>query len=149
MLDLGRHHLEACLMFWQARPSTAEDNDRAMRDVALAKRIGEVIDKEYPGHYFRTEVDSKGGVVQIKHPLMPPHLFYVIKLKKLASDPGFTLVKRAAGELLERVNQRRGRRNEADWHDARQKHWRSMNGLLTERNWMTGETRYRLPDEWK
>lgn len=134
---------------WHTNWSSEDEKKKAISDVALARQIGEVIDRTYPGHYFRVDVDSKGGVVQIRHPLMPPHLFFVIKLNTLASDPGFITVKRAAGELLERVNQRRGRRHEAEWSDARTKHYRSINGMLTERNWMTGETRFRLPDEWQ
>jgi hypothetical protein len=134
---------------WLAKYSDRTEKDKAFRDVMLATTIGQVAEKEYPGHHFRVDYESDHGIVTLTHPLAPKNTFYVIKLRDLASDPGYKSVKKAAGELLERAFQPRGKRREEDWAAERKRNHRAIHGMLTERNWVTGETRYVLPSEWQ
>jgi hypothetical protein len=131
-----------------ATPSDLETRDETLRDVKLAKAIGEHLEREYPGYLFRVTYESRQGIVRITLPtLLPPGYGYTVKLAQLASDPGWTLIRKAGGELLERFHLRRGRRNSDEWDDARKKYDRISRGVLKEWNFKTGESRFVLPSE--
>lgn len=97
-----------------------EDDARALRDLELAKKIGEHLNKHYPNHYWRTRVDSKQGIAGVREDILLPETFWrVIKLADLFSDPHWRCVTLAGGEILERFRLERGRRKEDQWREVR------------------------------
>jgi hypothetical protein len=132
---------------YDASEHTPDEADRAARDMVAAKRIGEVLEKHYPGHYMRVEVDSEGGIARVIHPLLPPSWCYVIHLADLKSDPGMRTVMRAGGELLERFNIPRTRYNRDRYREASTKHAKLARGIYDlEFNIDTGKVRRHIPD---
>jgi hypothetical protein len=71
-------------------------------DFALAKEIAELLEKEHPGHMWAVTADHRNGVVDIKNLRLSERWGIVIKIATLATDPQRAIVKRYAGELLER-----------------------------------------------
>lgn len=138
------------MQIWKADVSeeaSPEEKARALRDVGLAKRIGEHLDLTYPGHFFMVKVDSRNGVAQISFPLMPQGFYYVVHLSRLNADPGMKCITKAGGELLERFFIPRGRYRSDLWSEASTKYRRVKHGLLTEHNWKTGQKKFVLPQE--
>lgn len=85
-------------------PHTGVDRFAAA-DVAMAKRIGAVLERHYPSHPWLVEVTHAQGVAYLSLPIiMHKQRKYVLHLDRLAVDPGFRSVIRAAGEILERHN---------------------------------------------
>lgn len=77
-------------------------------DMRIAKEVAQVLVKTYPGYSWLVNAESKQGVVYFKIPeLMGATLAYVIKLGEFG-DLTPKLVAACAGELLERMNLRRG-----------------------------------------
>ena len=70
-------------------------------NIALAKRIWEVLQFHYPGHYWVTGANHEQGIVRIEFPMftMWP---YILKIADLKADPGMKQVVDAGGEILER-----------------------------------------------
>lgn len=74
-------------------------------DVALAKRVGAVLEQHYPSQPWYVEVNHAQGVVLLSLPIiMRKNQKFVLHISRLASDPTLRAVVRAAGELLERHN---------------------------------------------
>lgn len=132
---------------WKATYNSEDEKDLALRDVALAKSIGEHLEKHYKGHFFRVTVESAHGIARISHPLLPVGWAYTIKLHDLFSDPGMKCVTKAGGELLERFYLRRGKRRQDHWEEASQKYYRIKHNMLREWDMTTGERRFILPPE--
>lgn len=138
------------MLLWKAdvaEQATPDEQARALRDVALAKRIGEHLERQYSGHVFRVEVDSHGGIAKISHPLLPQTWCYVVHLSRLDADPSMKCITKAGGELLERFFQPRGRRRSDLWDEASSKYHRMKHGILSETNWKTGRRKLILPQE--
>jgi hypothetical protein len=136
---------------WRADTSsdnTLEEQQQAVRDITIAKRIGEHLDSHYPSHKFRVDVDSPQGIAKISHPLLPKRWFYVIKLSELFMDPGLKCVMRAGGELLDRFNMPRGRFNRDLWREASTVTYANLkHGIFElEYNAKTGQVRKVIPD---
>ena len=78
-------------------------------DLALAKRITDKLEKEYPGYLWGVLFNEEGGVVQIvnesvQHPLRTNELYaFTLYLKRFDTDPDMKCVVRAGGEILERA----------------------------------------------
>jgi hypothetical protein len=83
-------------------------------DFDLAKELGELLDKTYPGHMWAVTADHHNGVVDIKNLRLSERWGIVVKISTLATDPQRVIVKRLAGELLERYRVARGKFNVAD-----------------------------------
>lgn len=77
-------------------------------DMMLTKRIMETLCKHYPGHLWEVCVNSEGGVVIIKNFRISFAYGMVLHLRNIYLDPSLKRVIRAAGELLERANLKRG-----------------------------------------
>lgn len=90
----------------------------AKADLALARRIGEVLQFHYPGHAFMVQVMHGQGIATINIPILMGQWQHVIKLYDLKSDPGMKSVVRAAGEILERYKMPRQGFSMAEWGDA-------------------------------
>lgn len=74
-------------------------------DLALTKRIADVLERHYAAHPWMIKVSHAQGVVQLALPLiMKQNQCYVLHIGALKADPGLRAVMRAAGEILERFN---------------------------------------------
>lgn len=137
---------------WHADTSpeqTAQERARELNDVALAKKIGEHIERHYPGHWPRIEVNSEGGVIRLFIPhLLPANWGYTIKLSEFNSDPSMKCVTRGFGELLERFHQPRGRISRDERRQAAKDYASISRGVFPiELNMKTGRVRKVLPAE--
>lgn len=86
--------------------------------VVLAKRIGDLLERKYPGWAWAIEVDERGGVTNIKSLRLSGQWGYRIKTALIQDDPQLKRVLMGAGELLERFRQRRGRYDLDRWREA-------------------------------
>jgi hypothetical protein len=84
-------------------------HDRNQTDLALAKAIGEALQRHYHFAVFSVGVDSAKGMAWVQVPDLDVDVYW-IRLKDLASDPGFRKAVMGAGELLERYGVPRDRR---------------------------------------
>lgn len=73
------------------------------KDLALTKRIADVLERHYPGHPWMVQVSHVQGVAYIKLPiLMKRNQAYILHIDRMAMDPSLRCVMRAGGELLEK-----------------------------------------------
>ncbi|MGH2721615.1 MAG: hypothetical protein ACRDJO_08435 [Actinomycetota bacterium] len=79
-------------------------------DLAMAKRLAEVLDKHYPGHTWAVNVDSKQGIATVQNLRLSGRWGFYLKLRDLTyHDEIEREAMRAGGELLERYGLQRGR----------------------------------------
>lgn len=143
-----RHRRPAWSKVWDEDGDTEEDKRIARREAEYAMRIGNHITMHYPGVLFIVEPNFRGGIVRVKHPLLPVKWGYTLFLSELNSDPGLKCVTRACGELLERFHLPRGRYRQDLWSEARQKHWRTTAGIMPRKvDPKTGKSTAYLPPE--
>lgn len=72
-------------------------------ELAICKRIGELLGKHYPGHPFMVEVNFVQGLAHISIPVLLGNWAYLLKLDNIANHADFTsAVVKAGGEILER-----------------------------------------------
>lgn len=83
--------------------------------VLLAKRIGDTLERLYPGWLWAIEVDERGGVTNLKSLRLSGQWGWRMKTKDIQDDPKLRRVVMGAGELLERFGQKRGRYNLDAW----------------------------------
>ena len=75
------------------------------RDLALTKRMAEVLERHYPGHPWMVQVSHAQGVAYVKLPiLMKRNQAYILHIDRMAMDPSLRCVMRAGGELLEKYS---------------------------------------------
>jgi hypothetical protein len=87
------------------RPEDGSADAHAGADLALTKRIAEVLERHYPSHPWMVEVTHAQGVAYISLPIvMKRNQKFVLHTDRLKSDPGLRAVVRAGGEILERHN---------------------------------------------
>jgi hypothetical protein len=87
-------------------------------DTWIARRIAELLVQHYFGYSWQVVAESRQGIVYFAIPdLMGPTLKWVIRLAQY-SDLTPDLIKRSAGELLERMGLRRGQMDPAEYHAA-------------------------------
>lgn len=82
-----------------------EDNPHAMVEIETARWVGELLNRYYPGHpwYVEVQIQARGGVIKIQlKPFMGDKHWYVVKMSDAISDPSGHLIRRGAGEILER-----------------------------------------------
>ncbi len=90
--------------FGYERPD-GEQDPHAGHDLALTKRIAEMLERHYPSHPWMVEVSHAQGVAFISLPIiMRRNQRFVLHTDRLKSDPGLRAVIRAGGEILERHN---------------------------------------------
>ena len=82
-----------------------------LADKILAKNIGEILHRHYPGHLWAIHVDSEGGVVNIRNLRVSFLYGYVFHIKNLYPFDSQVVRKvvNAGGELLERAAIVRGK----------------------------------------
>lgn len=89
-----------------------------MRDLTLAGRIAEEVEKHYPGHPWKIEVSTEYGIVQIRlQGLMNRHS-YNCHVSALETDPHMKQLINGCGELLERYGLSRAKYSRDDFHAA-------------------------------
>lgn len=82
---------------------TGEVDPYLARDLALTKRMAEVLERHYPGHPWMVQVSHAQGIAYIKLPiLMSRNQAYILHIDRMAMDPSLRCVMRAGGELLEK-----------------------------------------------
>lgn len=87
-------------------------------DSWIARGIAEILVKNYFGYSWQVVAESRQGIVYFAIPdLMGPTLKWVIRLAQY-SDLTPQLIKRCAGELLERMGLRRGQMDPAEYQAA-------------------------------
>lgn len=87
----------------------------AAREVELANRMADVLNRQYPGHLWMVHASIKGGVVHIRNLYLSGKWGFVVKLADVLADVENKQLMRAAGELLERYRLRRGALNMAEY----------------------------------
>lgn len=91
-----------------ARQITGALMERKRRAKELKKTVTDLIQKHYPEHLFHIEVDEETGSIFIDHMLLShAKARYFCKYADYERSAGQAVVK-LAGEVLERVNIRRG-----------------------------------------
>lgn len=82
--------------------------DPKLNDVMLTQRIGKTLTDHYPGHIWAVNVNSSGGVVDIKAYNISTKYGYRLYHDTVTTDPSLKCIIKAGGELLERANLKRG-----------------------------------------
>ena len=85
-----------------------DHNKIEAQDMMLATDISRKLDQHYPGHLWAVNVNSIGGVVDIKNFAISMLYGYRLLLADVDQDSTRKACIRGAGELLERANMRRG-----------------------------------------
>lgn len=143
-----KHRRAAWSKVWWDGDEKEADKAIALREQQYAMQIGAHITQHYPGVLFVVEPNFKGGIVRIKHPLLPVKWGYTLFMRELNSDPGLKCVTRACGELLERFSLPRGRYRQDLWSEARVTHWRTAAGIMPRKvDPKTGKSTAYLPPE--
>ena len=89
---------------------------REAADLALAKRLGEELEKRYPGHLWAVNVDSEQGVASVLNLRLSGRWGFMLKLRDLTyQDEIAREAMQAGGELLERYRLSRGRFKAAEY----------------------------------
>lgn len=87
-------------------------SDINVDDIRLAKEVGDVLWKHYPGYVWRVEPDmAKTGCVIIRCPTVSASYGYLLYASTVYQDASRRSVVRAGGEILERAKMRRGEYN--------------------------------------
>ena len=90
------------------RGTSLDDAAQEARDMAEAKRIGDHLFKVFPNHPWAVSVDTRQNWFSIRHLHLSDRYGYSQKVSNLYGDPDLKCVTRAAGEILERFNIKRG-----------------------------------------
>jgi hypothetical protein len=98
--------------------STADLQCRAST-VVLVKRIGDLLESNFPGWLWTISPDERGGVITIRSMRLDSRYGYLLHTKKIQDDPQLRAVLRAGGEILERAGMPRGRYTYEAWVNAR------------------------------
>lgn len=92
-------------MSYQKAGEAGDHDPHIAADTALARRVGETLQRHYADHPWMVEVDHAQGVVMISLPIiMPRNRKFILHTSSLVADPGLRAVVRAGGEILERYN---------------------------------------------
>jgi len=102
-------------------PLDGTDDEVAKFDMWIARRVAEVLVRNYYGYDWFVIAESRQGIVAFSIPdLMGPTLKQVIRLAQY-SDLDPKLIRRTGGEMLERMGLRRGARDNAEYEAAKRR----------------------------
>lgn len=87
--------------------------------VLLVKRIGDLLERQFPGWSWAISPDERGGVVTIRSLRLDARYGYLLHTAKIQNDPQLRAITRAAGEILERAGVPRGRYSYEAWKQAK------------------------------
>jgi len=79
------------------------------RDITLAHKISGMLNKHYPAHLWAVNVNSQGGVVDIKDFASSMQYGYRLLYKDVERDHDLKCCIKAGGEILERSGMKRGK----------------------------------------
>lgn len=79
------------------------------QDVVLAKNAADLLEKHYPGYLWAVNVNSEGGVMDVKNHRISFKYGFRLMLVDVYQDPQLKCVVRAGGEMLERARLDRSR----------------------------------------
>lgn len=96
----------------------AEDMIASAATIALAKRIGDLLERKYPGWAWAIEIDERGGVTKIRALKLSGKWGIQYRTKDLQDDPQLKKVLMGAGELLERAKQKARGYSLERWREA-------------------------------
>lgn len=101
----------------------AFDAAKTKREVAIAKWVGNRLERFYPGHAWhvvtRIGFDGRNGNIQIRlNGIMPANMWMNVLLSEALDDPTGKVILRRAGELLERYKLPRGNFDLDHWRQA-------------------------------
>ena len=96
-------------------PESLTEASRQIREMDLAKAVGDALQAVYPGHLWTVSVD--GGCVVVRNMALEGQWGFVLHAHRLVNEDMRKAVIKAGGELLERFNVSRGR---AGVEDAQQ-----------------------------
>ena len=89
---------------------------RELADMALAKRLAEVLERHYAGHLWAVKVDSSQGIATVQNLRLSGRWGFMLKLRDMAyQDEIAREAMQAGGELLERYRLSRGRFKESEY----------------------------------
>lgn len=101
----ANHAIHAQRRGFTGKSLDVENDQHVAADLALTKRIADVLERHYPSHPWMVEVSHAKGCAFVSLPIiMKRNQKYVLHINALKSDPGLRSVMRAAGEILERHN---------------------------------------------
>lgn len=87
------------------------EHDNQMSDMDVCIAVGEDLTQAYPGYLWKVGTTHEGGVVAIDvgvpKPLGMENLGYLLHLSTVLGPGGQARVRRAGGEMLERLGLRR------------------------------------------
>jgi len=75
----------------------------------IAKDIGEILEKHYPGWQWLINPDQDAGVIYIYSLMLSGEWGYIIQIAEIQDDPARKQALIAGGEILDRYNIRRGK----------------------------------------
>lgn len=102
-------------------PLDGTADEVARFDQWIAKRVAEVLVREFYGYDWYVMAESRQGIVVFSIPeLMGPTLKQVIRLAQY-SDLDPKLIRNCAGQMLERMGLRRGPKDIAEYEAAKLK----------------------------
>lgn len=93
---------------------TRHDPEDNALDESLVARVGRKLLEHYPGFRWDVDIPPNQDIVKIRNFTLDPTGQTGMVAYKSTLDPGLKTVVRAAGELLERYNVRRGKHDPAD-----------------------------------
>ena len=85
-----------------------DHNTPSVLDMALCRRVHEVLKKHYSDHIWMVQPMPKQGVLNIYNALCSQQYGYTVLVKGI-EDNNYHAVVEAGGAILERYNQERGR----------------------------------------
>ena len=96
---------------------TPDELDRF--DMSIARKVAEVLVRNYYGYYWFVMAESRQGIVAFSIPdLMGPTLKQVIRLAQFG-DLDRKLIRDTGGQMLERMGLRRGPKDVAEYEKAK------------------------------
>lgn len=85
----------------------------------LVKRIGDLLETNFPGWGWAISPDERGGVITIRSLRLDARYGYLLHTQKIQDDPQLKAVLRAGGEILERCGMKRGAYSYENWKNAK------------------------------
>lgn len=83
-----------------------------LADFDMAKRVGDMLNKHYPGYMWAVNVSRETGMITVQNFTLSGEWGFYLHYTKVLEDPDLKIVMRAGGEILERYKLSRGKANQ-------------------------------------
>jgi hypothetical protein len=87
--------------------------------VVIVKRVGDILESNFPGWAWVIAPDERGGIITIRSMRLDARYGYLLHIARIQDDPQLSAVLRAGGEILERAGMPRGRYTHEAWAAAK------------------------------